>query len=562
MADSTQKPPKKELSMEIRLLLAFILMGLVLFTTPYLYRSQTPARKTPAVPQTTATPATSAAAPQPTTEKTVEGAPAVAAGKEEDHTIETDLYRVVFSNRGALVRSWVLKKYRNLELVNKAGVQKAAFPFSLVFRDQKPSQDLNAVLYQASVLPGGLGIEYKYSNAGISSRKSFRFKQDSYLSEVSSELVESGKAIPHLLAWRGGFGDMAVPNAAGSQHSLHFDVTAGKLIVNDAKAARDKPVSATGNYSFAGLEDTYFAAVFLPNENVPVEIQTLSDTVPSPSNPKEEPHVGAAVGGEGSNDLPLFVGPKDIQILRSVNPKLEQAVDFGWFGFIAKPLFLAVHWLNDRWVHNYGWSIVLITIFINFALFPLKITSMKSSKKMQALQPQIAAINEKYKNIGIRDPRKADQNQEVMGLYKKHGVNPMGGCMPMVLQIPFLIAFYKVLSVSIEMRSAHWLWVTDLSQPETLAIRILPVAMIATQLLMQKMTPATGMDPSQQKMMLMMPLFMGFMFYGVSSGLVLYWLTSNLVGIAQQLFFNRTGAATEAAQSVQVKRKKNGKGSR
>jgi len=200
----------------------------------------------------------------------------------------------------------------------------------------------------------------------------------------------------------------------------------------------------------------------------------------------------------------------------------------------------------------------VVTVAINFALFPLKMANMKSMRKMQALQPQIATINEKYKNVGLRDPRKAEQNQEVMDLYKKHGVNPMGGCVPMLLQIPFFFAFYKVFTVSVEMRGASWMWVTDLSQPEHLAIRILPLAMIASQFWMQKMTPQANVDPNQQRMMMMMPLIFGFMFYGFPSGLVLYYLTSNLVSMGQQWFFNHTAAADEAARSVQVK-KKNGR---
>ena len=204
-------------------------------------------------------------------------------------------------------------------------------------------------------------------------------------------------------------------------------------------------------------------------------------------------------------------------------------------------MFLGLEWLHDKWVHNYGWSIVLITIAINFVLMPLKLTSLKSMKRMQLLQPEIKAINEKYKGISIRDPRKSQQNEEMMALYKKHGVNPMGGCMPMVLQIPFFIAFYKVLTVSIALRGAEWLWVTDLSEPEHIPIRILPIAMIISQFIMQKMTPATSPDPAQQRIMMFMPLMMGFFFYGVSSGLVLYWLTSNIVGVAQQLFFNKIG---------------------
>jgi len=244
-------------------------------------------------------------------------------------------------------------------------------------------------------------------------------------------------------------------------------------------------------------------------------------------------------------------------MLKRIDRKLQQVVDFGWFSLLAKPLFLALNWINDRWMHNYGWSIVVITVAINFLLLPLKFTSLKSTKKMQVLQPQIKAINEKYKGLSIRDPRKQQQNQEVMELYKKHGVNPMGGCLPMILQIPFFIAFYKVLTVAIEIRGADWLWVTDLSQPEHLAIRILPVTMIVSQFIMQKMTPTPSTDPNQQRIMMLMPLMMGFIFYGVSSGLVLYWLTSNVVGIGQQWLFNRTvHAPAPAVESSPVRKKK------
>ena len=161
-------------------------------------------------------------------------------------------------------------------------------------------------------------------------------------------------------------------------------------------------------------------------------------------------------------------GPKDYDRLAGINPKLQQMIDWGWLGFLAKPLFLITNWINNSFVHSYGWSIVVVTIALNMILFPIKLSNMKSMRKMQALKPQIDAINAKYKNIGLRDPRKAEQNQEVMDLYKKNGVNPMGGCFPMLMQIPFFIAFYKVFTVSVEMRGASWLWVTDLSQPETL----------------------------------------------------------------------------------------------
>jgi len=393
----------------------------------------------------------------------------------------------------------------------------------------------------------------------LTARKEFQFEHGSYVVLIRSELTRNGNPLPHELAWRGGFGDMSLPSPAAAQHSIHYDAAASKLVNTSAKDAKNGPVTATGNFSFAGMEDGYFTAVFLPTGSS-VEMQTFGDKTPSPLNPTPDQFPGAAVGGDGVNKLALFVGPKDLDILKAVNPKLEQVVDFGWFSLIAKPLFLMMHWLSDTYIHNYGWSIVLMTIFINFALFPLKISSMKSMKKMQALQPQITAINEKYKNVGMRDPRKQEQNQEVMALYQKHGVNPLGGCLPMALQMPFLYAFYRVFAVAIEMRGAHWLWISDLSRAETLPIHILPIALIITQFITQKMTPTSAaVDPAQQKMTMFMPLIFGFMFYSVSAGLVLYWLTGNFVNIGQQWFFNRTAVAADAVQSVQVTKKKNGR---
>jgi YidC/Oxa1 family membrane protein insertase len=191
-----------------------------------------------------------------------------------------------------------------------------------------------------------------------------------------------------------------------------------------------------------------------------------------------------------------------------------------------------------------------VTVAISILLLPLRFSSMKSAKKMQTLQPQIAAINAKYKNVSLRDPRNAEKNQEVMALYKKHGVNPVGGCLPMLIQLPFFYAFYKVLAVAIELRGAPWLWVSDLSQPEHLPVRLLPTVMIVTQFFMQKMTPNPTADPSQQKMMMFMPLILGFFFYYQSSGLVLYYLTSNLVGIGTQYFINRLSAAPTPQPAV------------
>ena len=573
MSDAPNNPgPQKELSTELRLLIAFALMGVVLFASPYFFKmfAPPPAKTVAPVGKTTAVvppPAQGpASAPAETEQQPAALAEQVAAQKEEKFVVETDLYRVEFSNRGGVVTRWTLKKYTDetgklLELVNTAAESKVGAPFSLFFDQRKPAVDLNTVLYAAQPSDDGLGIAYEFSDGNVVARKTFRFQKSQYVAQVSTEVSEKGSPLPHFIAWRGGFGDPSVVNPS-AQHTICFDLAAQKLSTKDVKAAKNGTVTSEGTFSFAGLEDTYFTAVFLPFSAGSLKLLTFSDTVATAADPKEQPRVGAGIGGSAHNVFTAFVGPKDLDILSSVNPKLATIIDFGWFSFLAKPLFLALHYVNDKWVRNYGWAIILVTVIINFLLFPLKLSNLKSMKKMQALKPQIDAINQKYKGISMRDPRKQQQNEEMMALYKKHGANPMGGCLPMVIQIPFFIAFYRVLAVSIELRHANWLWVTDLSAPEHLAIRILPIAMIATQFFVQKMTPSTSVDPNQQRMLLMMPLIMGFIFYGLPSGLVLYYFTSNLVGIAQQVFFNKTITVADLPQPPPAAKKQNGRNKR
>jgi YidC/Oxa1 family membrane protein insertase len=332
---------------------------------------------------------------------------------------------------------------------------------------------------------------------------------------------------------------MAVTGPAGQQSAVYYDLASEKVNRPKAKEAKNGPVNKDGSYGWVGLEDHYFAAVFLPAGNGSMQTTIYDDSVKTAFSSTEDAFIGLAAGGEGDNRLSLYLGPKDVDTLRQLNPKLETIVDFGFFHFIARPLFVSLRWIYENWVHSWGWSIILATVIINLLLFPLKLANLKSMRKMQALQPEIAKINEKYKNLPLRDPRQADKNSEMMALYQKAGTNPMSGCIPMLIQMPFLFAFYTVLSVSIALRGASWLWVNDLSQPEQIAIRILPILLVITGFVMQKMTPMTTMDPSQQKTMMFMPLMMGFLFYQASSGLVLYWLTGNLVGIAQQWLLNR-----------------------
>ena len=560
----------KELSMEKRLVLAFILMGAVLFTTPYLFKSAAP----PPVKQAATKSAKESAPPPAPAEKipaVEESAPAApvatpgavpveTAAKEDLYTIDTDLFRVTFSNKGAVVKSWKLKKYfargQPLDLVNTAS--NVDFPFALYFKSA-PSKNPNGELFVVRPEPDGLGVTYEFSDGHVVARKKFQFMKNSYQTAVTTEVTQDGKPLPHSIEWRGGFGDAAVANPGVETWSLRYDAADAKLIKETAKTAKTGPVTASGVFSFAGIDDKYFTATFLPLSAQPFDSVTFSDTVPTSLNSTPVPFVGTAVGGASANRFDLFVGPKDTDILRQVNPRLELLIDYGWFWFLAKPLFFALHWTAEHAIHNYGWSIIVVTVVINFLLLPLKFTSMRSMKKMQALQPQVNQINEKYKGISMRDPRAGDKNAELMDLYKKHGVNPAGGCLPMALQIHFFIAFYKVLSVSIEMRGASWLWVSDLSTVESLPIHLLPIVMIVTQFISQKMTPTTAtVDPSQQKMMMFMPLIFGFMFYNLAAGVVLYYLTSNLVGIAQQVFFNKTMTVADLPQPPAGK-KRNGK---
>jgi YidC/Oxa1 family membrane protein insertase len=283
-----------------------------------------------------------------------------------------------------------------------------------------------------------------------------------------------------------------------------------------------------------------------PNENKPAEI------------------LGIAAGQPGQSSQRLFVGPKALQVLEAIRvptitgaeKDLRALVNFGSLGLIARPLFIWLRW-TFNYVHNWGWAIVLQTILITIALLPLRITQMKSALKMQRVQPQMKAIQEKYKKYTMRDPRKQDMQKEIAALYKEHGVNPLGGCLPLLVQLPFLWAYYKMLGAAIDLRQAHWLWIRDLSSPDP--IYLLPLVMVVSMVVMQRMTPQPGMDPAQQRMMnVVMPLMMGFIFFKLAAGLNLYYALSNLIMIAQQGVMNRTTLGREMREiAAKRARKKN-----
>jgi YidC/Oxa1 family membrane protein insertase len=247
----------------------------------------------------------------------------------------------------------------------------------------------------------------------------------------------------------------------------------------------------------------------------------------------------------GESDLPIFIGPKDFDLLRAVHPDLVRAVDFGFLSVIVVPLHQTLKWLHG-YVGNWGWSIILLTVLINVLIFPLRHKSVVSMRKMQELQPEMKAIQARYANLKATDPGKQKMNQEVMELYRKHGANPASGCLPMLATMPILISFYRLLSVAIELRGAPFmLWITDLSVRDPLYVT--PVVMGATMVFQQKLSP-TSAEPMQQKMMMLMPVVFTFMFLYAPSGLVVYWLTSNVIGIGQQVLTNRLAGPSKKHQ--------------
>jgi YidC/Oxa1 family membrane protein insertase len=329
----------------------------------------------------------------------------------------------------------------------------------------------------------------------------------------------------------------------------------------------------SGPFNWAGVVDQYFAAVFLPEDpqsSVLVMLRNPIDVPRDPKNPKEtikEEVLGGAVGNpKGPTVARLFVGPKTLPVLESVHVStisgaeqdLRSLVNFGFFGVIARALFLWLKWTYDHIVPNWGWAIVIQTFIITVALLPLRISQMKSMLKMQRVAPQIKSIQEKYKKYSLRDPRKQQMNEEIAALYKKEGVNPAGGCLPLIVQLPFLYAYYAMLGVAIDLRHAPWLWIRDLSGPDPW--HVLPVGIIITMFLTQRMTPQAGMDPTQQKMMnLLMPVMLGVISWNLAAGLTLYWSVNQLLGIVQQAVMNRTKLGLEMREMMEKRARKKDK---
>jgi YidC/Oxa1 family membrane protein insertase len=492
-------------------------------------------------------------------------AAAKSANQERTIVVENSLYRVEFSNRGGVVKSWQLKKYKDdakpqrvLDVVHQDASQELnAWPLSVSLSEPNLDQTANSGLYQAtsagSEAPGTLSapakLDFAWSDGHLEVTKHFKF-DDSYVvqTEVSAKL--DGKPITAGLAWLGGFGDTTVQNPIPVETVSTFYSEGGKLNTFVHKKLDDAgkwgPAVWQGGKDWAGIEDRYFTAVFLAPVGAPAgTIETRYwktwHTIKVDNADKAEPvpQVAAATSAQPTN-MRVFVGPKDYDALKHMNPPLQSLVNFGWMEIIADPLFHALKWLHS-YIPNWGWAIVVLTLIANMLLFPLRISSYKTTMKMQRVGPEVKAIQEKYKKYKMNDPRKAEMNKEVMAIYQREGINPVGGCFQMLVQMPIWFGLNRALSSAIEMRHAPWFgWITDLSAKDP--YYILPVIMAASMYLVSKMTPMTSTDPQQQMMMKFMPLsFAGmFIIFPISSGLAVYILTSSLVGIGQQWYLNRT----------------------
>src|SRR6266852_6411857 len=564
-------------------------MGVILLWTKFFVPKppanlpqQAPAAQTaPATPGAAVSPATAtstlAVTPATVSAATKPAANPTADSQERTVVVENSLYRVEFSNRGAVAKSWQLKNYKDdskpqktLDLVHpQAAEQTGGWPFSMVFDDQQLEKAANGGLYKisgdGSSLTAPADLTFTWSDARLEVIKKFHFDH-SYVVTVQTTANYNGAPILTGLAWRGGFGDLTVTNPAPVETVTTYYSESGKL-TNFPYKKLDGPekwgTAWQGGKSFTGIEDRYFTAAFLPPVDSPAtplltRYWKVFHTIQVDGKDQSEPvpEIATATSSHPA-ELRVFVGPKDYDDLKAMRPPLNALVQFGWLEFIADPLFHGMKWLHN-YIPNWGWAVVVLTLVINMLLFQLRISSYKTTLKMQRVAPEIKQIQERFKKYKMNDPRKAEMNKEIMAIYSREGINPVGGCFQMFLQMPIWFGLNTALRYAIEMRHARWFgWITDLSAKDP--YYILPIIMGLSMYLVSKMTPMTTTDPQQQMMMKIMPVTMAglFMISPISSGLAVYILTSSLVGILQQWWLNRTHPLPPAA-AIQA-RGKNGK---
>jgi YidC/Oxa1 family membrane protein insertase len=575
-----QNEPGSDKRMLLALLLVFIVLGVMQYfmpkpKVPQQENSQQQAQPSPVAKQTPVSTATSAPVAKSTPAPAVAKVPVKTAAAETEAVLENENYRVTFTNRGASVKSWILKKYKDdagkpFDLVNQTVAPQLGNPLSFFTFDKDLEKKLNEALYvRGEANSGGTGaLTFEFADGDVVARKTFRADKE-YILSVETEVVQNGQRVQAFPQWSSGLGDQLAP----------VSFTKAKVDYQQGNTIERKDPSSGGMFSgkkwivggqtvpgpfdWAAVADQYFAVAFLPDNPKDTMLVTLNSEAEVPKNP-DKPNegkgnanvVGVALGNtNGPTRMRIFGGAKAVDLLESVQshpggPDLRGIYDFGTFSFIARPLFLWLKWTYQHWIYNWGWAIAFLTLVITMALLPLRISSMKSSLRMQRIQPQMKAIQEKYKRYSLTDPRRADMQKEMSALYKKEGVNPVGGCFPLLLQMPFLFAFYSMLNNAIELRQATWLWVHDLSMPDPL--HILPIIIIVAMFVQQKSAPQGGMDPAQQKILAFMgPMMFGAFSWGMPAGLSIYLALSTLLGWAQQTVINRSELGQQVRKTIE-----------
>jgi YidC/Oxa1 family membrane protein insertase len=468
-----------------------------------------------------------------------------------------NLYHAVVDNRGAVLTSWQLSDYRSNQnsvfemIAGKRSGETQSYPASMIFSDALIAGLANNEFYQVSV-EGGSGngsyappvkVVMTLKRGDLKIEKRFHFNKDNYTVDLSMICEKGGKALE---------GQFFLGEDLGPEQE-HF-LSPAKLeaiYYSGGKARRESPPKdekenrkIEGDIRWVGLDMQYFSIIAIPDRTLPYfYIQKHSIKVNGADGKEvDRDLVRTATPVNGSLKYQLYLGPKKQSNLKAVPAAdLTDVINYGTFSILVFPLLASLRWIY-QYVNNYGLAIIILTLLLSLLLFPFRLKQMVSMKKMQVLQPKMNAIKEKYSRYKKTDPKRAEMNQETMALYKEHGVNPLGGCIPMLLQMPLLWAFYSLLANSIEIRQAPFFgWLSDLSVKDPYFV--LPIIMGITMFISQKMTPmAPGTDPTQAKMMMIMPVVFTIMFFNVMSGLNLYFLCSNIFQIAlQKIFENWTG---------------------
>ena len=536
--------------MEKRLVIFFVLSFVIIIGYPYLVQRWAPPPVPLPLPATTTPSKSTASSPSALSSTTastdasaVSPSDANAASAEPaaiEKVVETDLYRAVLSSQGGTIRSWTLKKYtQNDEAGGKRPVSlipanAPIFPLAIVGAETASFVFDATPLHLSATRPEGTVEMVHTDAAGHRIVKSLRFRYDGY--DVAVRVQAAGRPAT-ILSLGTNFGISDWAQSYGS--SVGAISLVDQTVVRDQPTAEKKDVVHGSAPQWFALQDKYFIGALAPvGQAGAVTAHYLGDQQIAVDFAISNGAGGAKAGGANEAAFLLYAGPKEYDRLTATGLQLEESIDFGWFiagswlpvRMVAKPLFYILNFIY-RFCENYGIAIILLTLLVKVAFFPLTKKSMTSMKSMAALQPKMEAIRAKW----AKD--KTKMNVELMNLYKEHGVNPMGGCLPVVLQIPVFIALFNVLYVTIELRQAPFLlWVIDLSDKDP--FYVLPVIMGVTMLVQQLIQPNT-MDPTQAKMMLFLPIIYTFFSVSFPSGLILYWIVNNLLTIGQQYLINR-----------------------